>query len=235
MQNRIICRNRQLTCERRSRYLVAYDEIGLYPHLAEPQEWLWLCSESKKVSFEPQKYLIRQRPYLQADDDTFIFTSNLYEYLKAFDPNSFAYVGYRMDVGGHHYMSGGAGYVLTRATVRALVVFMTSSSWSFPREMKYEDQGKSGNWTSITPQVILTSSLFSGMGYTMLILKVPFIDAVDEVGRARFIPNKLTTHILGHKRDKYRPHCCSPSLISLHYLRADELYRIENRITNQSL
>uniref|UniRef100_A0A0N4Z6X5 N-acetylgalactosaminide beta-1,3-galactosyltransferase n=1 Tax=Parastrongyloides trichosuri TaxID=131310 RepID=A0A0N4Z6X5_PARTI len=71
-----------------------------------------------------EKYGDKYDWYIKADDDTYVVMENLRAYLINEDPDKHGYHGFRMHVGEsdpHTYMSGGAGYVMSRKSVKSLV------------------------------------------------------------------------------------------------------------------
>ncbi|ESO85733.1 hypothetical protein LOTGIDRAFT_130418, partial [Lottia gigantea] len=61
--------------------------------------------------------------FIKADDDAFFIMENLKNYLSAFNPNDKLYFGKKFSKfkGTTYYMSGGAGYVLSKASVKIIV------------------------------------------------------------------------------------------------------------------
>uniref|UniRef100_A0A0N5B5N4 N-acetylgalactosaminide beta-1,3-galactosyltransferase n=1 Tax=Strongyloides papillosus TaxID=174720 RepID=A0A0N5B5N4_STREA len=72
-----------------------------------------------------RKYGDKYDWYIKADDDTYVIMENLRAFLLNEDPNKHGYHGFRMAEGGksdpHAYNSGGAGYVMSKKTVKELV------------------------------------------------------------------------------------------------------------------
>uniref|UniRef100_A0A0K0EYZ6 N-acetylgalactosaminide beta-1,3-galactosyltransferase n=1 Tax=Strongyloides venezuelensis TaxID=75913 RepID=A0A0K0EYZ6_STRVS len=72
-----------------------------------------------------RKYGDKYDWYIKADDDTYVIMENLRAFLLNEDPSKHGYHGFRMTVGGksnsHAYNSGGAGYVMSRRSVKELV------------------------------------------------------------------------------------------------------------------
>lgn len=82
----------------------------------------------------PQKYLAFFRNdstdadfYVFCDDDTFVYTDRLETYLTRFDPSKCMYIGYEQVHPDLRVMSGGAGFVLSRASVAAIRGFVRTT------------------------------------------------------------------------------------------------------------
>ncbi|CAJ0948300.1 unnamed protein product, partial [Mesorhabditis belari] len=79
--------------------------------------------------------------YFKADDDTYVVVENLRDFLSTVDPNQPFYAGFRMkpelEKG---YNSGGAGYVLSRETLRRFETFLYRNQTLCPDD-EFEDLG----------------------------------------------------------------------------------------------
>ncbi|XP_045114826.1 glycoprotein-N-acetylgalactosamine 3-beta-galactosyltransferase 1-like [Portunus trituberculatus] len=110
--------------------------------------------------------------FLKADDDTFLIYPNLLNLLEHLDPSEALYLGlpliYRPEEGEEiTYMSGGAGYVLSRAALTRLQAARDLAYCRYPGHTRYEDVN---------------------MGYCMASLGVRAADTRDGLGRPRFLP-----------------------------------------------
>ena len=112
--------------------------------------------------------------FLKADDDTFMVIENLKELLRPIDTNEPIHFGHHFKyLGG--YFAGGAGYVLSRETLRRFVEEgMTNSSLCQASDDGDEDVN---------------------MGACMRKLKVKHGDSRDEKKRKRFFPFSPQDHI----------------------------------------
>ncbi|KAG0723136.1 Glycoprotein-N-acetylgalactosamine 3-beta-galactosyltransferase 1 [Chionoecetes opilio] len=110
--------------------------------------------------------------FLKADDDTFLIYPHLLSLLAPLDPSKALYLGlplvYRPE-GGEEvtYMSGGAGYVLSRAALVRLQAAHAPARCRNPGHTRYEDVN---------------------MGYCMADLGVREVDTRDALNRPRFLP-----------------------------------------------
>ncbi|XP_038044727.1 glycoprotein-N-acetylgalactosamine 3-beta-galactosyltransferase 1-like [Patiria miniata] len=153
--------------------------------------------------------------FMKADDDTYVVVDNLRYFLR--DKNSSAPLYY-----GHNftpyvkqgYMSGGAGYVLSR---EALKRFAEADNYRCSKQdYKAEDVG---------------------MGFCMQSLDVIAGDSRDSLNRSRFLPLSLVDFVNNHLPDwyhKYRkyeipqgPSCCSDYLISCHYMTSYDMHLLD--------
>lgn len=110
--------------------------------------------------------------FVKVDDDTFLLYPNLLELLGPLDPAEPLYLGlslvYRPEEGEEvTYMSGGAGYVLSRAALTRLQASHAPSRCRPPGQTAFEDVN---------------------MGYCMAALGVRAADTRDPLGRVRFLP-----------------------------------------------
>ncbi|XP_066250491.1 glycoprotein-N-acetylgalactosamine 3-beta-galactosyltransferase 1-like isoform X2 [Euwallacea similis] len=158
----------------------------------------------------------------KADDDTFAVMENLRYLLHYSNPSEPVYYGCRLKLRreGLDYMSGGAGYVLSRETLRRFV------EKGLPNAMvcKQEDIGN---------EDVEIGKCLRGVG-------VHLGDSLDKERKNRFTPvfiNEMLVpgvlsevgwyvemmtnpYLLGLK-------CCSDTLISTHYVKPHELYLLE--------
>ena len=168
--------------------------------------------------------------FMKADDDSYVVVDNLKSMLESYKPSQPIYFGCKLwPYVKQGYMSGGAGYVLSREALKLFVEKgLTETNQTLCKsqnDIGYEDVE---------------------MGKCMAHLKVTAGDSRDSKGRERFLPLKpqshlvLPRHIPGFKNSKiawymqsafYKAHrgidCCSDSAIAFHYIPADMMYLIE--------
>ncbi|BFF94229.1 glycoprotein-N-acetylgalactosamine 3-beta-galactosyltransferase 1 [Drosophila madeirensis] len=157
--------------------------------------------------------------FLKADDDTYVVMENLRAFLYAFTPTAPVYFGskFRWHVK-QGYMSGGAGYVLSKeALFRFMKYGFSNSSICSNRSYGYEDVE---------------------LGRCMQAVGVVAGDSRDEQGLARFMPFS-PLHWFSDSPKWYRPYryytssnqssndCCSNSAISFHYSNAKDFYVLD--------
>ncbi|XP_072037421.1 glycoprotein-N-acetylgalactosamine 3-beta-galactosyltransferase 1-like [Amphiura filiformis] len=159
--------------------------------------------------------------FLKADDDTYVIVDNLKYFLR--DKNSSKAVYY-----GHHfapfikngYMSGGAGYVLSRYAVETLVKIGLNNQLLCPQ-----------NGTFATAEDL-------SLGYCMQNIGVIAGDSRDSLNRSRFLPfpipeimrdNYLPDWYVQYARHKLQKglECCSDYLISCHYVLPHQMYAMD--------
>ncbi|CAJ0575290.1 unnamed protein product, partial [Mesorhabditis spiculigera] len=189
------------------------------PH--DSKEWLWdrMRAAFKRVH---QEKLNDFDWFLKADDDTFVIVENLKEFLTRLDPDIPYFVLQRhwlLEDGrdpNQIYGSGGAGYILSRAAVKKFIEIMPKASECRQGSYKHED---------------------TEIGECLRNANVTFIDAADPSGRHSMLPinfGHLLSPLDGHgvawaqetsilPLDK-GPTCCSPTLISTHYVTPDQMY-----------
>lgn len=159
--------------------------------------------------------------FLKADDDTYVVVENLRYMLSTHDGNEPVYFGCRfkpfMRQG---YMSGGAGYVLSREAVRRLVVEGLPN-----RTRCRQDNGGAEDVE---------------MGKCLEKTGVRAGDSRDSLGRGRFFPFVPEHHLVPNHVPKdfwywkyvYYPareglNCCSDTAVSFHYISPNMMYVME--------
>ncbi|XP_017066355.1 glycoprotein-N-acetylgalactosamine 3-beta-galactosyltransferase 1 [Drosophila eugracilis] len=155
--------------------------------------------------------------FLKADDDTYIVMENLRLFLYPYDPESSVFFGCRFKSGySQGYMSGGAGYVLSRDALRRLNLFALNSTTTCKLNEFAEDLQ---------------------IGHCLQDVGVIAGDTRDFQGRHRFLPispyelmpfielQSWTNGYFFHKPN--RSDCCSASAISFHYVKDVEFEFLE--------
>lgn len=156
--------------------------------------------------------------FLKADDDTFVVMENLRHTLSRFDTEKPWYLGRRFSPFIRKgYMSGGAGYVLSKEAVRRFITgFQT---------------GKCTHFSEIEDMAL---------GKCMETMEVELGDTRDEKGRQTFHPFPLDHYVIRtppRRRPWYMiydfytpiegPGCCSDLAVSFHYVRPPQMYVLE--------
>ncbi|XP_055297145.1 glycoprotein-N-acetylgalactosamine 3-beta-galactosyltransferase 1-like [Sitodiplosis mosellana] len=167
--------------------------------------------------------------FFKGDDDTFLIPENLRYMLSAYSTDDPIYFGYRKNSSVHKrgYFSGGAGYVMSRQTVRTFVekvltnkVFYRKSEKEFGCNLKADARNE--DW-----DISLCLDHYN----------VYLGDSRDFLNRGRFFPYKPEAHLLAGKPDSKNGHwttkyywsdegldCCSNYTISFHYIQAKYQY-----------
>ncbi len=79
--------------------------------------------------------------FLKADDDTYVIIENLRNFVSHYDTGSPLYFGCKFKLNEVTYMSGGAGYVLSRETLRRFVKQSISNNTDTQFCKGYSDSG----------------------------------------------------------------------------------------------
>lgn len=165
-----------------------------------------------------QKYLDQADWFLKADDDTFVVVENLRFTLSAFSTEEPWYLGRRFaPFLKQGYMSGGAGYVLSREALRRFVQGF--------------ETGACTNSTTLEDV---------GLGKCMETMGVPTADTRDVLGRQTFHAFTPSNYVIRQPPrprpwhmfyDYYPvfegPHCCSDYAVSFHYIHGVQLYSLQ--------
>ncbi|XP_030377834.1 glycoprotein-N-acetylgalactosamine 3-beta-galactosyltransferase 1-like [Scaptodrosophila lebanonensis] len=156
--------------------------------------------------------------FVKADDDTYMIVENLRYLLHPYSPEKPLYFGMRIrsmhGSKNYTYMSGGAGYVLSREAVRRLV----KKAFPYPSKCKKQAYDEDVE-----------------MGICLQNVNVVSGDSRDEKGLERFNghnprglhSDKMFSHWIMYRiyyKKKKSDLCCSSNAISFHYITSGQMY-----------
>lgn len=188
-------------------------------NISEGRDHLW---GKTKASFKylHDNYLNKYDWFLKADDDTYVIIENLRFLLMPHSPDEPIYFGCKFKpFVKQGYMSGGAGYVLSRNALKKFVEIMPDS-----KKCKNSDDGSED----------------VEIGKCLEAIGVKAGDSRDAKGFHRFFPLFPGSHLMPENADKPSwlwnylyypmesgPNCCSNHSISFHYIKPSQMYILE--------
>ncbi|XP_042874573.1 glycoprotein-N-acetylgalactosamine 3-beta-galactosyltransferase 1-like [Penaeus japonicus] len=185
-------------------------------HVPEGFYKLWIKTRSA-FKYLYNHHLDEYDWFLKADDDTYVVVENLRYMLAPYDPNQPIAMGCRLkgNVPGKGYLTGGAGYVLSREALRR-VVERGIDAEKCPLKHHSRRPPEDG-----------------AAARCMVASGVLFGDSRDHMRRTRFAQLSAATLLMGKdkKQHVYKPikgpGCCSPTAVAYHKMNVSDLYLMD--------